>query len=324
MICMNNIESYLSDTFGIETTIISLERRLLSQLPLYIKSIYKVRETKIYGRRISLFIANDENAMTPGQLYKQMVVAEQKLGLPVVFVFYKPIPYKIQRLIKMGVNFIIPYRQLFIPSLMMNLRKITATIPTKTNLLTPVAQLTLLFHLQKEELNGFTTKQLFSKFNESYLTVSRAVKNLEELGLCTFVGKRNKQIQFNAKGKKLWLKSQNFLQNPVERVVFADELLKNNKAFVSNINTLSYYSMLNDETKRHYAIDKKNANKLTIKTNKYDGDNTIEIWRYNPEILSNNGFLDKLSLFLSLKNDTDDRIQNELEQMISGIKWLEE
>ena len=43
---------------------------------------------------------------------------------------------------------------MFIPALMMDLRKMPATLPQKTELLTPIAQLVLLYHLQKEILCG--------------------------------------------------------------------------------------------------------------------------------------------------------------------------
>jgi hypothetical protein len=48
-------------------------------------------------------------------------------------------------------------------------------------------------------------------------------------------------------------------------------------------------------------------------------DTTVEIWRYNPEPLSENGYVDKLSLFLIFREETDDRIQTELEQLINQI-----
>jgi predicted transcriptional regulator len=213
---------------------------------------------------------------------------------------------------------------LFIPALMMNLRKMPATVLPKTEFLTPIAQLILLYQLQKEKLNGLTTQQLSDKFNQTYLTANRAVKNLEKLGLCNLAGGKEKQIQFTAKGKELWLKSQFFFQNPVERTVFTAELLSDRQAFVSNINALAHYSMLNDETKRYYAISKNSVKNLVAETNKFAGDNVIEVWRYNPDLLSDNGFVDRLSLYLIFKNDSDERVQTELEQMINEMQWLEE
>jgi len=51
------------------------------------------------------------------------------------------------------------------------------------------------------------------------------------------------------------------------------------------------------------------------------GENTVQVWRYDPHILSENGKVDKLSLYLSLRDNADDRIQIELENMLNEIKW---
>ncbi|MDR0370581.1 MAG: MarR family transcriptional regulator [Prevotellaceae bacterium] len=320
---MNSLIKYLNDILGVETIVIPLEKRLLQQLPFYITATYNVQETTIYGQRICLLTTkNQENVPTPAQLSKQMLFVTQKMGFSVVYVFDKVASYNLKRMIQKRINFIIPNKQLFIPVLMMELRRTTDKISQKAVALTPLAQFLLLYHLQKEKLNGFTTQQLTDKFTQPYRTVSRAVKNLEELGLCNLVGRKEKQIQFAVKGKKLWILAQSFLQNPVERNLFTDKVLNKNQMCISNINALAHYTMLNDEEMRYFAVNKNIAKKMDV--NKYAGDNTIEIWRYNPELLSDNRFVDKLSLYLLFKNNTDERIQTELEQMINEIQWFEE
>ena len=320
---MNNIVTYINNTLGVETAIIPLEKQLFQRLPLYITATYKAQETIIYGQRICLLTAeNSEDIQTPDRLSKQMQFVEQKTGLPVVYVFDNVVSYNLKRMIRKGINFIIPGKQLFIPALMMDLRKTTNKIPQKTILLTPLAQFLLLYHLQKERLNGFTTQQLTDKFTQPYRTVSRAVKKLEELGLCNLVGGKEKQLLFMEKGKNLWVLALDFLQNPIDRSLFTDNTFNKKQTCSSNINALSHYTMINDDDRYYFAVNKDTAKNL--ETNKYAGENTIEVWRYNPCLLSNNGFVDKLSLYLSLRNDTDERIQSELEQMINEIQWLEE
>jgi len=322
---MNVIEKYINDTLGIKTKILSLKKQLFQQLPLYITSTYNVQETTFFGQPLCLLIEkNNNNTSSPDQLYKQMLLVSKILDFPVVFVLWKVHSYNLKRIVKKGINFIIPYKQMFIPALMMDLRKTPVNIPKKIEWLTPIAQLVLLYHLQKERLNGFTTRQLSDKFNQTYLTMSRAVKNLEELELCCLIGGKEKMIQFSAKGKELWLKAQTFFQNPVERIFYTDEYLNSGQALVSNINALAHYSMLNNETKHYYAIDRKDVKNLVVETNKHLGDNMIEIWRYNPYLLSDNEFVDKLSLYLTFKKNIDERVQNELEQMINEMRWLEE
>ena len=320
---MNNIIKYLEDTLGVSTTINPLEKQLFQCLPLFITAAYKVQETTICGQRVCLLKAeNNENTLTPDRLSKQMQFVAQKTELPVVYVFDKVVSYNLIRMIRKRINFIIPDKQLFIPALMMNLRKTTETIPQKAVLLTPLAQFFLLYHLQKEGLNGYTTQQLAGRFMQPYRTVSRAVKNLWELGLCNLMGRKEKQLRFIEKGKNLWVLAQDFFQNPIERNLFTGNTLHEKQTCSSNINALSHYTMINDEDRYYFAVDKDTAKNL--ETDKYAGDNTIEVWRYNPYLLSDNGFVDKLSLYLLFKNDADERIQSELEQMINEIQWLEE
>ena len=90
---------------------------------------------------------------------------------------------------------------------------------------------------------------------------------------------------------------------------------------ISGVNALSEYSMLNKEKNDTYAIAKEEARRLQIRTDKEYGETRIEIWRYNPCFFSKNGIVDKLSLFLAMKDMDDERIQIELETMINNMIW---
>ena len=320
---MNVLKKYLRDVLGIETEIIPLEKSLFQLIPLYVTAAYKVQETFIHGQRICLLRAEtSDSVQTPDRLAKQMQFVAQKTGLTVVYVFDYVVSYNLKRMIRKGINFIIPDKQLFIPALVMDLRKTTDTIQHKAVSFTSFAQFLLLYHLQKERLTGFTTQQLTDKFTQPYRTVSRAIKSLVELGLCILVGRKEKQIQFAAKGNSLWILAQDFFQNPIERNLYTDSVIDKNQTCISNINALAHYTMLNDEERHYLAVNKEAAKQM--ETNQYAGDYTIEVWRYSPYLLSNNGFVDKLSLYLLLKNEPDIRIQSELEQMINEIQWSEE
>lgn len=58
-----------------------------------------------------------------------------------------------------------------------------------------------------------------------------------------------------------------------------------------------------------------------IVTDKQFGENEIQVWKYNPKMLSTEGVVDKLSLYLSLKDNEDERIQIELERLINEMPW---
>lgn len=53
--------------------------------------------------------------------------------------------------------------------------------------------------------------------------------------------------------------------------------------------------------------------------NRVDGDIIIEVWKYLP--LGKDGYVDKLSLYLTLMEDLDPRVEKELEIMLNTI-WF--
>ena len=318
------LEDYIYNTLGINIRITPLDGQLYRAIPMFITATYDVNETTIFDERICLLYLKAESgsASTPDSLGKQMKLVEQKTTLPVVFVFTNVASYNLTRYVKKGINFIIPGKQMFIPALMISLRKAKETVAQKTPNLFPVAQLILLYHLQKENLSGMTAKILAEKFDHSYRTTNRAVNNLVDSGLCRLIGKKDKLLEFVYFGKELWKESLNYLQNPVEKHIFTEkDDLDRDITFVSGINALAGYTMINDESQKFYAIYKKNISKLVAETNKYGGSNVFELWKYNPRPLSKDGMIDKLSLFLLFRNDVNERIQMQLETMIEDIQW---
>jgi hypothetical protein len=47
----------------------------------------------------------------------------------------------------------------------------------------------------------------------------------------------------------------------------------------------------------------------------------IEVWSYPPAPFVAQGMVDQLSLYLSLKNDHDERTETALEEMMEKLKW---
>lgn len=57
------------------------------------------------------------------------------------------------------------------------------------------------------------------------------------------------------------------------------------------------------------------------KINKKFGEYRLQIWSYNPLLLSHHKEVDCLSLFLSMQEDSDPQVQMALTEMINNIKW---
>jgi len=303
---------------GCRAVVVPLDKPLQNTLPLYIAAAYSAGTINVLGSDICLLMAEKENEFTPEQLARQKSIAEQVLGMPVVFVFNKIASYNMKRYIERKINFIVPQKQLFIPVLMMNIRKIAQRVASEPKELAPMAQLVLLYHLQKETLNGMNIKQAAEKLEESYLNTNRAMNNLRIFGLCDLQGGKEKVLLFDENKKTLWEKALPFLTNPVLKTVYTDSELNQ---LWSGMNAMAHYTMLNDERRKYYAISKEVFRKIDVVTDPQYGENKIEVWRYNPTLIAENGYIDRLSLYMLYKESNDERIETTLDALIEQLGW---
>lgn len=47
----------------------------------------------------------------------------------------------------------------------------------------------------------------------------------------------------------------------------------------------------------------------------------VEVWTYDPFLFATNNLVDRLSLFLSLKDNADERVQLSLREMMENVEW---
>lgn len=263
---------------------------------------------------------------------KCALVAErmyQLFHLPAVFVLCPGPSYERQRLMEKDVYFVMSDKYANLPMFVALERVTSRKTPDK---LTPVAQYLLLYHLQIENIEGRSTKAIASMMPYSYESVSIGLTCLTDIGLCEKVAIdwRSKAIKFKSAGRKLWEDAGKFFINPVERRYFCDGVKSSQKFPVCGINALSHYSMLNPDAEQWIMMSAKeyrnyfNEGNL-INPNEFDGETIIEVWRYPivSRLNSSPEYVDKLSLALSLIEDEDPRVEEEVYNMINDFQWLE-
>ena len=156
-------------------------------------------------------------------------------------------------------------------------------------------------------------------FQVSYATVNRSLRWLSENGLVSLEGKKTKEVRLVYYGKELWEKAMPFLVSPVEKIAFSYYLPSG--SLKCGINALSEYTLINEDNSDMYAINRTDMHQSDIPTNKEYGLFRIEIWKYDPKLLSHTGTVDRLSLYLSLKDNDDERVQIELDNLLNDIQW---
>ena len=307
---------YINEYVSVDASFVPMKKSLLDELPMSVSEDFELYEGSILDHHVVLACIDDAGFMAPLQLYKKISLLEQKLNALVILVAEKVVSYKVTRLTKYRINFIIPYKQLFLPSLLMSFRKETANELSEH--ITPITQMLILYHLEVDAIHGMDTHSLAERLRVSYSSMNRAVRWLYERGLITLTNEKVKLIEVSETKKDLWEKVLPLLENPIEEIVFTD---CNLNALQAGINALSEYTMINREQHECYALTRAELNSLQVPTDKRFGNNVVQIWRYSPSLLSGTNTVDKLSLYLSLKDSDDERIQIELDNLIKEIPW---
>ena len=123
----------------------------------------------------------------------------------------------------------------------------------------PVAQMLMLFHIEKGSIEGLNTSEIAELTGMAYPTFNVALRWLVTKNIIALEGSKQKHVQITVSREELLNKLLPLMSSPIERVLFAD-------------------TRLNED-----------------------------------------GFVDRLSLYLSLKDNQDERIQLECDTMIKEI-----
>lgn len=262
---------------------------------------------------------------------RDLALADTRIGsalnLPVVFILMPCPAYERQRLIDKNVFFVMSDNFANLPMIVAN-ERIRKSAYAKR--LTPSAQYLLFYHLQVESLEGLSARDIADKMPYSYESVALALTCLSDLGLCRKVSGngKNKNVVFDAKGRELWDVAQNYLINPVNSIVFCDELKAEGDYPVCGINALAHYSSLNKDDDRQIMVTANQYKALQrsdsmVHCNEFDGPIRIEVWKYPPvsKAAEPVSWADPLSVIVSLRDDHDPRVEGEVEYLIDRMIW---
>ena len=331
------LQEYLKALLGMEPGFRPLE---MAHLPLFLRERFAFYQADLFGRPWTLALENEAwETGSPGEYEKQANLLRSHVEAPVVFVLDAIDSITRQRLVQKGIPFIVPGTQCFLPGALVDFRE---RFPRKgiqgRDTLSPAAQLVLLYHLQRQRLDGWPLKQIAGELHYSTMTLSKVKDELEEAGLCEVQRKgRSVSLRFVGEGRELWDLAKDKLVSPVRRTLWAQWAMPGYPALRSGENTrlagisaLSEKTMINDDRLPTYALSASMlegwVKKGTIIRCPDSETATVKMegWAYEPKLLGDNLNVDVLSLYLSLRDSHDERIQKELEQLIQGVHWYDQ
>lgn len=320
-----SIIDYIQRTTGLDVIPGALSETEKRGLPFYLQK-GSLHEIFVEGKRVILDIRKSFSEYTPGQIVKQKALLEKHFSSPVVFCFSEIESYQRNRLIKQRVAFILPKRQMFIPSLFLDLKEFDNFSTRQKEKLGPVSQFLLLYHLQRRSIENIPLGEITKLIPVSAMSVSRGVSELVGTGICRLEGTKTKVIRFLYSKRELWEAALPHLNTPLKKIVYIDDLPVYFRGIITGEEALGHYSNLSGVVFNRFAISNRQYLKMKNQkelpeVNLFDGEFVLEIWSYPPEVLSDRDFVDPLSLYLLFKDDGDERIQISLDEIIGNIKW---
>jgi hypothetical protein len=329
---MEQLKKYFQQILGVQLEIQELKKEQLNKLPFVFKSNFKFYSTTFRNHQLILLELNKEDTFNANQLRKQVVEIQKKLEKRIIIVTDTITAINRKRLIENRISFIIPGKQMFMSELLIDLQDFEKDkVFKKSVLLLPSAQLILLHQIlhKEDNLSQYTFKELAEKFQYTQMGITKAIENLKRLAIVKVEGTKEKNIIFEKDIQKLWKDSEGLCINPVMKTVYVDE--KPQGLFKSNTTALEEYTDMNPSSIEYFAIEKKQfyelrKNNLLVNLNSENGNYALEVWKYNPELLTkgitNKNNVDPLSLYLSLKDGfIDERTDMALDQIIEKYIW---
>lgn len=328
---MEQLKKYLKEILGLDIQPEEILKKELGKLPYFFGKMYNLNKISLSGRDIILAEYLNSSELKILQLDNHFRQLRKHFNLPVVLVAEELPSITRKRLIEKKISFIVPDKQLYLPDLMIDLRERVSKPMADTSTLLPSAQVIILYRIlnRNENIEELTLKQLAVKINYSAMTISNAVDNLIYLKLGKVMGTKEKYIRFNQSIPDLWNRALPLLVNPVFRRHYVDQLPENLDLLKAGETALPAYSNMNPGVQSYYAIEKSKfygykKKRQWINLNDYEGKYCLEVWKYDPAILTgglSNNCVDPLSLYLTLKEIDDERINMALDKIIKAYIW---
>lgn len=301
-------------------------------LPQYLAHRYAVYGLRVDGRPMHAVVLKEEEAPPPTVLQKQVhqlldLAGAQRDGFCLVAENLSP--YLRRRLIEMRMPFVIPGRQVYWPALgnAETTQRARRLRPQPVERLGPAAQQLLIAMLLFRLPRPMAVTSAAEVLDYTPMSMSRALKELEGAALATSAEHgRLRTFLLASAPAETWAKALPMLRSPViDTVRVMRRNLPAAVAIAAGDSALAERSDLAAPGEPVFAIASRAWTRLyrdvPVIPTMDEGTCRLELWRYAPEATAERGLADPLSLFLSLRDDPDDRVQLALETMMERMRW---
>lgn len=308
-------------------------RRLEAEkrLPGYLSQPYVLLEITVEERRFLGVLLKDSADFRPAAFEKQL---RQLLTIVKDFEGYcliaQSLPsYVRARLVERKIPFVVPGQQLYWPDLGLALQARRKNLaPNSVAALSPASQAVLIYVLTQTRDEPVTPKLLAEQLDYSAMSMTRALNEIEgnELAQIVRFG-RERLLVFTKDRRSLWEAALPYLRSPVRQTIrIKYSQLPPEWRIKAGETALAALSMLAPPREPVCALGReawKHLEKSVVLIPVEEDDTCcIQLWRYDPSLFAQDGRVDCFSLYLSLRDEDDERVQGALEEMMEKTAWL--
>lgn len=289
------------------------------ELPYYLLDRYDFQQATLDSVK-TLFLYPKTELDQLASVKKQIAKIQKFEPLPVVIILKNISRNRLQYMLMAHIPFIVPGKQIYLPFLGVALQNRFCAENIRTEQLQPSAQILFFYYLYQKKQQIYMS-DAGKKLGFSAMTVTRAIRQLEQT---TFFTTEKDGVQKKLIGKytarELYDKMQPYLISPVRKTIYVDKQTPLSPVRAAGISALSQMSMINPPDIPCYAVaGKKCVLSGTDILIDASAQIKVELWKYDPNILSEMNVVDPLSLAMSLKNEPDERIEEAIDILLNKI-----
>lgn len=306
---------------------VSVEKIALT-LPISFEKRFQYVQMKFHKE--SFLLIKEKRRGSLDSFVTQARIMGEKASMDVILVFSKLSDIEKKQLLQARVPFVDFKGNLFFPPLGLVLNANDDVATSKE--LTPSEQLTWIAFLLTKGQKVVDVDMLSQVTGLPNSTIYRCLRTFKTLD---WLNKPKKLYAYTASKKELFLKSESFLFNPIKkRLLLSDfdlnKIQSDSRLLYGGTYALSYLTFLAESDENSsYVISQRQFNKLSLPLSQHILEGKIlEIWRYSPFVsefwndfkeTQDRQFVDPISLYLTLKDDDDPRVEEEIEALKNNI-----
>jgi hypothetical protein len=321
------LAKYLEQILGSPVDLNQLPAQRLTGLPVFLTTDYCYLEWRWLDQIVILAQAeSDKEVPSTAALKSVHQLLTDQFKCPVVFVYPALDVYSRNRFVHLGLPFIVPGLQLFIPPFASLCEQFQRKV--KSGKLSAAAQVTILFQLLRPQPDGALLNQWAEWLGYSAMTMTKVRDELVAHKLCVREeGAKPRGLRFLFQNRALWEAALPYLRSPVSRTYWVKFLKPQPALLLAGHTALSKRSLLEDDPIPTYVCHANAWKKLIASGivqemgHRDEASARMECWRYDAGLLAEDEMVDKLSLFLSLADSAEERVRLASKALLEEMTW---